>query len=291
MVAYRFDPDYTITGRHYAHPLIQWSTIFAGAVAAIAVGFLLNMLGLAIGASAFNPYEINTQDETISIGGGLYVMFAQLVAFQVGAYIAARGSRYPDHFGGLLTGFLVWALAVAFAVSLATFAAGALSSGDALTSGVAETIGELSDATDGRECCRSRYGRRHRRCARRSLVVDGRFAFAWPCRRRRRRLARLTSSEVGNASASRRHERLPTRAEDLRRVHRGRDGKRLHSLGHRHPAADYYSAVSVWSAELTYGASLVIICKSDASTVSPPMCLMNAALIFGLSAIKRVGWP
>jgi hypothetical protein len=149
MVAYKFEPDYTIEGRHYAHPLIQWPTIFAGAVAAIAVGFLLNVVGLAIGASAFNPYEINSQDETISIGGGLYVMFAQLVAFQVGAYVASRGSRYPDHFGGLLTGFLVWSLAVAFAASLATFAAGALSSGDAMTSGVAETIGELSDATDG----------------------------------------------------------------------------------------------------------------------------------------------
>jgi hypothetical protein len=149
MVAYRFDPDYTIAGRHYAHPLVQWSTIIAGAVAAIAVGFLLNVVGLAIGAASFNPYQINAQDETISIGGGLYVMFAQLVAFQVGAYIAARGSRYPDHFGGLLTGFLVWALAVTFAVSLATFAAGALSSGDTIPSGVAETIGELSDATDG----------------------------------------------------------------------------------------------------------------------------------------------
>jgi len=149
MIAYRFDPDYTIAGRHYAHPLIQWPTIVAGAVAAIAVGFLLNVLGLAIGASAFNPYEINRQDETISIGGGLYVMFAQLVAFQIGAYVASRSSRYPDHFGGLLTGFMVWAFAVAFAVSLATFAAGALSSGDAITSGVAETVGELSAATDG----------------------------------------------------------------------------------------------------------------------------------------------
>jgi hypothetical protein len=149
MVAYRFDPDYTIAGRHYAHPLIQWPTIIAGAVAAIAVGFLLNVLGLAIGASAFNPYEINAQDETLSIGGGLYVMFAQLVAFQIGAYIASRGARYPDHFGGLLTGFLVWAFAVAVAVSIATFAAGQAVGGDALPSGVAETIGELSDATDG----------------------------------------------------------------------------------------------------------------------------------------------
>lgn len=149
MIAYRFDPDYTIAGRHYAHPLIQWSTIIAGAVAAIAIGFLLNMVGLAIGTSAFNPYDINRQDETISIGGGLYVMFAQLVAFQIGAYVASRGARYPDHFGGLLTGFMVWAFAVAVAVTLATFAAGQAVSGDALPSGVAETIGELSDATDG----------------------------------------------------------------------------------------------------------------------------------------------
>jgi len=149
MVAYRFDPDYTVAGRHYAHPLIQWPSVIAGTVAAIAIGFLLNMLGLAIGASAFNPYRINSQDEIISIGGGLYVIFAQLVAFQIGAYIASRGARYPDHFGGLLTGFLVWAFAVAVAVSLATFAASGAVSGDALPSGVAETIGELSDATDG----------------------------------------------------------------------------------------------------------------------------------------------
>jgi hypothetical protein len=149
MVAYRFEPDYTISGRHYAHPIVQWPTVIAGAVAAIAIGFLLNVLGLAIGASAFNPYEINRQDEAISIGGGLYVIFAQFVAFQLGAYIASRGARYPDHFGGALTGFMVWAFAVAFAVSLAAFATSGAVSGDALPSGVAETIGELSDATDG----------------------------------------------------------------------------------------------------------------------------------------------
>jgi len=149
MVAYRFEPDYTVSGRHYAHPIVQWPTVIAGAVAAIAIGFLLNVLGLAIGASAFNPYEINRQDEAISIGGGLYVIFAQFVAFQLGAYIASRGARYPDHFGGALTGFMVWAFAVTFAVSLAALATSGPVSADSLPSGVAETIGELSDATDG----------------------------------------------------------------------------------------------------------------------------------------------
>jgi hypothetical protein len=148
-IRYSFDPDYTVVGRHYTHPLISWPTIIAGAVAAIAIGFLLNMLGLAIGASAFNPYEINAQDETIGIGGGLYVIFAQLVAFQIGAFIASRAAQYPDHFGGLVTGFMVWAFAVVVAVILAGWTAASASGGDAIPAGVAETIGELSDATDG----------------------------------------------------------------------------------------------------------------------------------------------
>lgn len=148
MVAYRFDPDYTIEGRHYSHSLIDWPSIIGGAIAAIAIGFVLNVLGLAIGASAFNPFEINRQDEAIGIGGGVYAIFAQLVALQIGAYVASRGARYPDHFGGALTGFMVWALAVFVAVVLAVFTAAAASSGDAIPGGVAETIGELSDATD-----------------------------------------------------------------------------------------------------------------------------------------------
>src|SRR5690606_752150 len=98
MISYRYDPDYTVRGRHYAHPLIDWPTIIAGVLVAVAIGFLLNMLGLAIGASAFNPYRLAAQDDVITIGGGLYVVFAQLVALQIGAYVSSRAARYPDHF-------------------------------------------------------------------------------------------------------------------------------------------------------------------------------------------------
>src|SRR5262245_60657400 len=126
MVAYSFDPDYTIEGRHYAHPLITWPSIVAGAIVAISVGFLLNVVGLAIGAAAFNPYEINTQHDALTIGGGLYAIFAQFVAFQLGGYVSSRGARYPDHFGGLLQGSLVWALAVFVAVVLTAFTAAAV---------------------------------------------------------------------------------------------------------------------------------------------------------------------
>ncbi len=149
MVAYRFDPDYAIEGRHYAHSLVDWPSVIAGAVAAIAVGFALNVLGVAIGAAAFDPVAFNTQDESLSLGAGLYVMFAQFIAFQAGAYVAARSARYPDHFGGLLSGAMVWALATTSAVVLAALTAGAVAGGDALDAGAADTIGELSAATDG----------------------------------------------------------------------------------------------------------------------------------------------
>lgn len=149
MVAYRFDPDYTIAGRHYSHSLIDWPSIIAGVIVAIAVGFILNMLGLAIGASAFNPFEINRQEDALSIGGGLYAIFAQLIALQAGAYVASRSARYPDHFGGALTGLMVWSLAVFVAVILAVWTASAVSSGDAIPAGVAETVGEITDAAEG----------------------------------------------------------------------------------------------------------------------------------------------
>lgn len=149
MVAYRFDPDYTVTGRHYAHPLIDWPTVIAGTLVAISLGFLLNVLGLAIGASAFNPFELEAQDTAISVGSGLYIVFAQLVALQLGAYVAVRAARYPDHFGGVLTGLTVWALAVFVVALMTAFAASAVSSGDAIPAGVAETVGELADATTG----------------------------------------------------------------------------------------------------------------------------------------------
>lgn len=111
--AYRFDPDYTIEGRHYAHPLISWGAVIAGALVAVAIGVMLTLLGVAIGATSFNPYEIEADsDEVVSVAGGLYMAFSQLVALQIGAYIAARGARFPDHHGGLLHGLAVWGLAV-----------------------------------------------------------------------------------------------------------------------------------------------------------------------------------
>jgi hypothetical protein len=156
--AYKFDPDFTVEGRHYAHSLISWSSIIAGAIVAIAVGVTLNLIGAAIGAAAFNPFAFERQEDALSIGGGLYLLFAQLVALQLGAYVASRSSRYPDHFGGFLTGALVWALAVFIAVVLGTWAASGAAGSDSLTTQAADTAGDVRAAVDSGDLAEAEAG-------------------------------------------------------------------------------------------------------------------------------------
>jgi hypothetical protein len=101
---------------------------------------VLNVLGLAIGASVFNPYQTLAHHESVGIAGGLYMIFAQFVAFEIAGYIAARSARFPDHFGGALNGFMVWALAVAAAAALATLA-GSFAAGGADPEGAGRLLG------------------------------------------------------------------------------------------------------------------------------------------------------
>lgn len=41
----------------YSHPLIDWGAAIAGTVVAVAIGFALLILGVAIGATAINPWQ------------------------------------------------------------------------------------------------------------------------------------------------------------------------------------------------------------------------------------------
>lgn len=115
----------------YSHPLIDWGAAIAGTVVAVAIGFALLVLGVAIGATAMNPWQgASEQAPAWTIGGGLWLIFSNLVALQVGAFIAVRSARWPDHHSGMLQGLLVWALSF-------TLAAGVLGFG---VSGVLDTI-------------------------------------------------------------------------------------------------------------------------------------------------------
>src|SRR6478752_3442447 len=130
----------------YAHPLISWGAVFAGVVVALALGALLNLLGLAIGATAANPWTMDSGDaKALTLGGGLWVAFSNAVALQVGAFIAARAAKYPDHHRGLFQGLAVWGVAFVLAFAgLGTSVGGLLHSGDAAVTAYATAADEVS---------------------------------------------------------------------------------------------------------------------------------------------------
>lgn len=130
----------------YSHPLIDWGAAIAGTVVAVAIGFALLLLGVAIGATAINPWQgASEQAPAWTIGGGLWVIFSNLVALQVGAFVAVRAARWPDHHSGMLQGMVVWALAFTVAAGVLGFGVtGVLAGADGMT--IEETASRAVDA-------------------------------------------------------------------------------------------------------------------------------------------------
>lgn len=96
--------------------LIDWGPAIAGALIALALSALFAIVGVAIGATAFNPFR---DQDGLSIGGGLWTAFSALVSLQIGAFIATRASPLDDGHGGLVQGSVVWALVVVVGLILA----------------------------------------------------------------------------------------------------------------------------------------------------------------------------
>jgi hypothetical protein len=97
-------------------PRVSWGAIIAGALLAVAVGAMLNILGLAVGATAVDATARDTPSaSTFGIGAGIWLLVSNLVGLAAGGYAAARLSGTSDGTDATLHGLGVWA--VAFLVS------------------------------------------------------------------------------------------------------------------------------------------------------------------------------
>jgi hypothetical protein len=128
---------------------VSWGAVFAGAIVAIAVGALLTVLGIAIGATTIDTLERSTPDAgTLGLASGLWATFASLLAMGVGGYVAARLSGTSSNQDGILHGLTVWALALILgtavaASSLAGVASVAVRGAGAAMGGVATGLGAV----------------------------------------------------------------------------------------------------------------------------------------------------
>lgn len=106
------------------HPVdrVRWGAILAGLFTTISTFILLSILGLAIGASAYNP-----GDNLASFGtsAGIWSAVSALIAFFVGGWIAARASAVHGRGNGALNGAMVWIVMIPLALYLVSSGIGA----------------------------------------------------------------------------------------------------------------------------------------------------------------------
>jgi hypothetical protein len=137
---------------------VEWGAVFAGAVLAAALSFVLLTFGAAIGLSLTSPWPHSGL--SAKVAGSLAVFWAmiqQIGAFMAGGYIAGRvRSRWreaTEHEVELrdgLHGGLVWAVGVAIgaALLLATAGVAARTGSEILASATMSTSDSTSSAMD-----------------------------------------------------------------------------------------------------------------------------------------------
>lgn len=94
----------------------SWSAIISGAFVALGLGFLLQLLSVAIGLSAFRASSAGT----LAISGIICLAIVVIVSMGVAGYVAGYLGRYYHYHAteGLIYGFITWCVALLFTILL-----------------------------------------------------------------------------------------------------------------------------------------------------------------------------
>jgi hypothetical protein len=121
---------------------VSWGAVFAAVAIALAIQFLLNLLGVGIGAAVIDPATNDSPAaSSFSIAGGIWFVLAGIIAAFVGGYIASRLSGRPSKSTGGFHGLTSWAVTTLVVLYLLTTSVGALVGG--AFSGLSSVIGGL----------------------------------------------------------------------------------------------------------------------------------------------------
>lgn len=124
---------------------ISWGAILAGAIVAVAVGAMLSILGVAVGASSVDATNAQSPSgSTVGIAAGAWLLISNLIGLAVGGYVAARLSGSADGTDSTLHGLSVWGIGYLLsAVLLGNIVAGTASTA---TQGISSMVGGLGQA-------------------------------------------------------------------------------------------------------------------------------------------------
>jgi hypothetical protein len=134
---------------------VSWGAIIAGSVIAVMIGFMLNILGAAVGATAVDAVGRDTPDAgTFGIGAAVWLLAATLIGLAVGGYAAARLSGTADKTDAALHGVGVWAIGfllstVLLSNALSGAASSAFNAASSAIGGAAQGAGSAASAAAG----------------------------------------------------------------------------------------------------------------------------------------------
>lgn len=104
---------------HQSGCAVSWTAIVAGALTAISLSFLFNLLNAGLGLVSFP--NLFGGLVSLSIGGLLWVILCTIVAMFIAGYVAGKIHRhyFGVGCGGCLHGFLAWSLALLLSLIVA----------------------------------------------------------------------------------------------------------------------------------------------------------------------------
>lgn len=116
----------------YGVSYVEWAPVFAGAVLAAALSFVLLTFGSGIGLSLLSPYPSHSYGSAAASIAALWGLIVPIGSLLIGGYIAGRmrapregADEAETEFRDGLHGALVWGVAILFGAVLTFFAASA----------------------------------------------------------------------------------------------------------------------------------------------------------------------
>src|SRR5262249_44288040 len=101
---------------------VNWSGIWIGALAALAVGLLIGLIGVAVGAHETSRY---VDWKKVRLIGIVFNVAGAFFAFVVGGWVAARIAGILRSEPAMLHGAIVWLVTLPMLLTLAAFGAAA----------------------------------------------------------------------------------------------------------------------------------------------------------------------
>jgi ABC-type multidrug transport system fused ATPase/permease subunit len=100
---------------------ISWTAIFVGALTALGLGFLLNLLGITIELSTFKM--ISNGSIILAVGGTLGIIVGIIITMLAAGFVSGYLGRIycPDRNLGIIYGFTTWVMALLLAAAVMGF--------------------------------------------------------------------------------------------------------------------------------------------------------------------------